>query len=144
MSDDSAHDQAPDSAPERAGDGGARPGGDRLQAYLRPRVRVVGGAAVLGAACWTLLLFGLLASGRSLDGASTTTFALAALLLGFGVLGWSGSALVGRSVETAQSYMETGTNWTEADSRRAMARLTGAGVGAMLAVIVVTTLVGAL
>jgi hypothetical protein len=72
--------------------------------------------------------------------ASEQVFSLAALVFGFGLLGWSGSAMFGRAVETTQEYMETGSNWTEADSRRAMARILGFGVGGMVGAIAGTML----
>lgn len=57
--------------------------------------------------------------------------------LEFAVLAWSGSVAAGRSIEAMQWDLETGVEWTERDSRRAMARIGrfGAGVtfGASLA-----------
>jgi len=93
------------------------------------RLATAGGAGVV---------VGLVAlAGLTLDGtlraATETTFAVGALLLGFGVLGWSGSVMAGRGIENMQRYMDTGSDWTETDSRRAMARISGFGVGVMLA-----------
>jgi hypothetical protein len=65
---------------------------------------------------------------------------MAALALGFGVLGWSGSIFAGRGFEAMQRHLDTGTNWTERDSRRAMTRISGFGAGGMLGVVVATTL----
>ncbi|MFC6836943.1 DUF7268 family protein [Halomarina ordinaria] len=116
----------------------------RLRRWARPRVRIVLSAALVGAplgALATLALVSLLPF--SVREASTQAFALSALALGFGLLGWSGSVLLGRSVERAQRTLETGTDWTEADSRRAMARIVGVGAGGMVGVALVTTLLGA-
>ena len=110
-----------------------------LRAGIRARVRLVGSAAAVGAALGVVAAGALAASSGDVEAGTRTAFALGALVLGFGVLGWSGSAMVGDSVETAQRYMATGTDWTERDSRRAMARLSGAGAGAMLAVVAVRT-----
>lgn len=61
-----------------------------------------------------------------------TAFAFGGLWLGLGLLGWSGSVMVGRTIESLQERMGTNTHWTEADSRRAMARLGGFGAGMMV------------
>lgn len=74
---------------------------------------------------------GLTVSGTLLA-ATETTFAVGALVLGFGVLGWSGSVMAGRGMENLQRHLDMETNWTEMDSRRAMARITGFGAGLML------------
>ena len=74
--------------------------------------------------------------------ASEQVFSLAALVFGFGLLGWSGSAMMGRAVETMSQHLRSGSDWTEADSRRAMARILGFGLGAMAGVIVATLVLG--
>jgi hypothetical protein len=66
------------------------------------------------------------------------TFAVGALLLGFGVLGWSGNVMASRGIENAQRYIDTDTDWSEDDSRRAMTRVGSFGAGLMLAVPSVT------
>lgn len=113
-----------------------------VSAWLRARVRLVGSAAAVGFALGVVALGALALRTGEPRFASTQVFALGALVLGFGVLGWSGSILVGDSVETAQRYTERRTDWTERDSRRAMARLSGAGAGAMLGVVATMTLLG--
>ncbi|PSP96405.1 hypothetical protein BRC84_01625 [Halobacteriales archaeon QS_1_68_44] len=70
------------------------------------------------------------------------TLAVGALLLGFGVLGWSGSVMAGRAIENAQRYMNTDTDWSEDDSRRAMSRVGSFGASLMLAVSSVTAVRG--
>lgn len=102
-----------------------------LATWLESRLRLVGGAAVAGAAGGALAVpaWRLYAGDGT---AVTTVFAVGALLLGFGLLGWSGSVFAGRGIENMQTYMGTSTGWTEADSRRAMARLLGFGLGVMI------------
>ncbi|MFC5365472.1 DUF7268 family protein [Salinirubrum litoreum] len=112
-----------------------------LSAWLRPRVRLVVGAAVVGVVAGVVatLAFFLLVHPDDLSRASARAFSLAAIALGFGVLGWSGSIFAGRGFEEMQRHLDTGTDWTEADSRRAMARISGFGAGGMVGVIVTTT-----
>lgn len=102
-----------------------------LATWLESRLRLVGGAAVAGGAGGALAVpaWRLYAGDGT---AVTTVFAVGALLLGFGLLGWSGSVFAGRGIENMQTYMGTATGWTEADSRRAMARLLGFGLGVMV------------
>jgi hypothetical protein len=104
--------------------------------WARPRARILGTAFAVGAGVGLLATAGLvlLVDGRR---ARTTVFALGTLLFGFGVLGWSGSAMAGRGIENAQAYMETDTDWSERDSRRAMTRIAGFGAGVMVGVSVV-------
>ncbi len=64
--------------------------------------------------------------------ATEQVFSLGALAFGLGLLGWSGSVMAGTGIENMQRYMKTRSNWTEADSRRAMTRLIGFGLGVML------------
>lgn len=67
-------------------------------------------------------------------------FVAGAVLFGFGLLGWSGSVLLGNGVENAKRHLDLNTDWTEADSRRAMARFIGVGVGLMAGVALVGSL----
>ena len=110
-----------------------------LGAWLRPRVRLLATAGAVGAVAGALALIAL-AAARTPEFASTQIFAVGALVLGFAVLGWSGSVLAGSAVETLQAYLDAETDWTERDSRRAMARLTGFGAGVMIGVSVATAL----
>jgi hypothetical protein len=106
---------------------------ERTRAYLRPRLRVVGGAFLAGAGVAVALVGALVvAGGWAVVGSARFAFALGALAFGLGLLGWSGSVMAGRGFEAMQEHLETGTNWTEADSRRAMARVGGFGAGAVL------------
>ena len=113
-----------------------------LHRWLAPRARLVGRAALAGLLVGALGVAGVAAVYGDATFASEQVFSLAALVFAFGLLGWSGSAMVGRSVETAHEYMETGSDWTEADSRRAMSRILGFGLGGMGGAIVGTLLLG--
>ncbi|WP_227133322.1 DUF7268 family protein [Halorubellus salinus] len=108
--------------------------GERVRAYAWPRAKLVGGAVAVGAVVGAALLAALVvAGGWAVVGAAQFAFALGTLAFGLGLLGWSGSAMAGRGFENMQEHLDTNTDWTEADSRRAMARVGGFGGGAMLA-----------
>lgn len=79
-------------------------------------------------------------AGWPTDDALATVFALGTVALGFGVLGWSGSIFAGRGVEAAQRQLHTRTDWTERDSRRAMLRVAGFGLGVAVAVSLLETI----
>ncbi|NHN41584.1 hypothetical protein G9C85_08030 [Halorubellus sp. JP-L1] len=107
---------------------------ERVRAYVWPRLRIVGGAFAVGAACSVGLLLVLVGGGGWAPvPAARFAFALGTLAFGLGLLGWSGSAMAGRGFEAMQEHLDTNTDWTEADSRRAMARIGAFGAGAMLA-----------
>lgn len=99
--------------------------------------RLVAGAFVSGAVGGLVGIGLLFALGSTTTDAVEVVFGLGALAFGFGLLGWSGSVMAGRGVETMQEYLDTGTNWTESKSRRAMARIGGFGFGMMIAVSIV-------
>lgn len=110
---------------------------------MRTRVRIVGSAGGIGFLLSVLAVAVLSIVLRyGFRFVSTQIFLLAALCFGFGVLGWSGSILAGSGLENAQRHLATGTDWTEADSRRAMTRISGFGAGGMIGVIIATTLLG--
>lgn len=108
---------------------------------LSARARIVGGSFAVGLAVG---IVGLLASSTvwRLADAADTAFLLGALVFGFGLLGWSGSILAGRSFEELNRRLDTGSEWTERDSRRAMARVGGFGAGVMLAAMGLGTVLG--
>lgn len=113
-----------------------------LRGWLAPRVRLVGPAALAGLFVGILGVVVVTVVYDDVTLASEQVFSLAALVFGFGLLGWSGSAMFGRAVETTQEYMETGSEWTEESSRRAMARILGFGLGGMTGAIVGTLVLG--
>jgi hypothetical protein len=110
--------------------------------WIRTRVHLIGSAAVVGFVLSVIAVISLSIAQYGVRFASTQIFVLAALCFGFGVLGWSGSILAGSGLENAQRHLDTGTDWSETDSRRAMARISGFGAGGMAGVIIVTTLIG--
>jgi len=112
-------------------------GVDPIFEWARPRARLLGTALVAGFAVGVAAT-AVLPVVVGIETARVKTFAVGALLLGFGTLGWSGSMMAGRGIENAQRYMETDTDWSEDDSRRAMTRVGSFGAGLMLAVSLVT------
>jgi hypothetical protein len=107
---------------------------ERVRAYVWPRVRVVAGGFAVGAVGGVLLVLALVGGGGWASVRATQfAFALGTLAFGLGILGWSGSAMAGRGFENMQEHLDTNTDWTERDSRRAMARIGAFGAGAMLA-----------
>ncbi len=107
---------------------------------IRVRSRLVGGGALVGGVVSVLGWLVTVGATADPERATTTTFALAALVLGFAVLGWSGSVMAGRGIENMQRYLETGSRWSERDSRRAMSRIAGFGAGGMLGITLLTIL----
>jgi hypothetical protein len=105
------------------------------------RARLVGGALLAG--------FGVGAVGVGagtvvvgLEAAADAGFLAGTVAFGFGLVGWAGSAIAGPGLEAMQSHLDTASGWTEAESRRAMARVGGFGFGVMLAAMVVGTALG--
>jgi hypothetical protein len=78
----------------------------------------------------------------TLASTADTAFLVGTVAFGFGLLGWAGSAIAGPGLEAMQARLDTASGWTEADSRRAMARIGGFGAGVMLAAVVVGTALG--
>ncbi|QIB76149.1 hypothetical protein GL213_01965 [Halogeometricum borinquense] len=112
----------------------------RASPTLSRRVTVVGGAFLAGVAGGGVALAVATYHFSSLPDGADAVFLLGILALGFGVLGWSGSVLAGRGFEEMQRHLDTGAEWTEMDSRRAMARIGGFGAGVMLAAMTLGTL----
>ena len=100
--------------------------------WVRPRCWLVGSAAVVGVPLGPVAAALLAVAGDGVAGGTRTAFAAGSLVFGFGLLGWSGSVFAGRGVEAMQRHLDTGSDWTEADSRRAMARTVGFGAGLMI------------
>jgi hypothetical protein len=111
-----------------------------FRSYLLPRARLVGGGFLVGAGLGGLAVVVLFAYSGDVGFANRKAFAVGALFLGLALLGWSGSIMAGRGMENLQKHLDMNSNWTEEDSRRAMARIGGAGVGWMLGVSVTTAI----
>jgi hypothetical protein len=123
-------------ATDSSGDGvptdGSRRGERRpvatLSDWLRPRARLVLTSVGVGAAVGVLLTAAL-ALGYDPAFAARKAFGVGLLAFGFGVVGWSGSVLAGPGLENMQRHLDTGSDWSETDSRRAMVRVASAGFG---------------
>ncbi|WP_327050973.1 DUF7268 family protein [Halomicrococcus gelatinilyticus] len=102
------------------------------RATLRPRVRLIVRYGLAGVAVGGVGVSTVVAAGESIRFASTKVFAVGALAFGFALLGWSGSVFAGEAVETMQDHLDSGSDWTEADSRRAMAIVGSLGAGGMV------------
>jgi len=108
--------------------------------WIQFRIRLVGTALLAGAVAGPITVGLLTVYGGTAYG-TRKAFALGALAFGFGVLGWSGSIFAGQRIEAMQRHLDTGSDWTEADSRRAMGRITGFGFGVMVGVSSTTAVV---
>lgn len=64
--------------------------------------------------------------------ATSTAFALGALVLGFAVISWTGAVMLGPAVESLHDYMDLASGWTEAGARQSFAILSALGFGVML------------
>ena len=111
---------------------------------LRDRLRQLGRAALLGGVLAAVGVLALVLYGTSLAFASEKVFALGALIFGFALLGWSGSVFAGRGMENFQRYLDGNSDWSAADSRRAMVVLGGVGVGGMVGATLMTMVLGSL
>lgn len=109
---------------------------------LLARARFAGRFALAGAVAGGVGVLGFLVAGRDLAAASETAFALAALVFGFALVGWSASVFAGRGIENMQKHLDTGSDWTETDSRQAMVVLASVGGGGMVGVVAATMLLG--
>jgi len=96
----------------------------------RYRALVVAAARWLlaGAAAGVAVSLSLLAvwSPRA---ATDTSFALGALVLGFGVTAWSTAVGLGRTIEGMQEQLDVSSGWTEASAREAFFVLSWTGAG---------------
>ncbi|WP_380674668.1 DUF7268 family protein [Salinigranum sp. GCM10025319] len=108
---------------------------------LAERARLVAGALLVGVGVGGVgVATGSVAVG--LAPAADTGFLVGVLAFGFGLVGWAGSAIAGPGLEAMQAHLDTASGWTEADSRRAMARIGGFGAGVMLAAMAIGTVLG--
>ena len=111
-----------------------------LATALRRRLRLLASGLVVGAPAGPVAAGLLVAAGRRLPDAVAAGFALGTLALGFGVLGWSGSILAAPGITAARDHLAVGSDWTETGSRRAMTRIVGVGLGAMVTTSLLETL----
>ncbi|UPV76064.1 hypothetical protein M0R89_08405 [Halorussus limi] len=112
-----------------------------VEPTLRERVRRLGRALALGAALAAVAVPVLVLSGESVGFASEKIFAVGALVFGFSILGWSGSVFAGRGIENFQRHLGGRSDWSEADSRQAMAVLGSVGLGGMVGTVLATWVV---
>lgn len=105
------------------------------------RGRVVGTALLVGCTLGTISV-SMSAYVIGIPTAADTAFLVGTLALGFGALGWSASVIAGPGMRAMQTHLEAPSDWDEADSRRAMARISGFGIGVMTAAIMVGMLFG--
>lgn len=112
-----------------------------LVAWTVPRMWLFGTAFAFGLVLgWIgVPALGVLGGGGPTQ-AAETVFSIGALAFGFGTLGWAGSVMGGRGFEAMQAHLDTGTDWTEADSRRAMTRIAGFGGGLMVSAPLIATI----
>ncbi|ELZ61597.1 hypothetical protein C467_01151 [Halorubrum hochstenium ATCC 700873] len=61
--------------------------------------------------------------------ATDTSFALGALVLGFGVTAWSSAVGLGRTIEGLQARLDVASDWTEASAREAFFVVSWTGTG---------------
>ncbi|MFQ3294255.1 MAG: Na+/phosphate symporter [Halobacteriales archaeon] len=109
-----------------------------LRSSLAPRARLVGRGFLVGVLLGALAVLGLFAYSGDVGFANRKAFAIGALFLGLGLLGWSGTIMAGREMENLQEYLDMNSSWTKEDSRQAMALVGGAGFGWMIGVAITT------
>ena len=108
----------------------------------RRRFRLVAGGAAVGLGITPLVAIAAVIAQRPVVPWLETAFAVGSLWFGLGLLGWAGSIMIGGTIERVQTRLDLGTYWTEADSRRAMARVGGFGGGMMVGAALLGTILG--
>ncbi|MFW5895841.1 MAG: DUF7268 family protein [archaeon] len=108
----------------------------------RRRIRLVAGAGAVGLGTAPVVAVAAVLANRPVVAWLETAFAVGSLWFGLGLLGWAGSIMVGETIERLQTRFDVGTYWTEADSRRAMARLGGFGGGMMVGATLLGSILG--
>ncbi|WP_435159375.1 DUF7268 family protein [Haladaptatus sp. DFWS20] len=103
-----------------------------LSGFLFPRVRLVSRFGLGGVALGAIGVLVVVLTGETVAFASRKVFSVAALAFGFALLGWSGSVFAGEAVESMNERLDSNSNWTEADSRRAMTVVGSLGAGGMV------------
>jgi hypothetical protein len=95
-----------------------------VRPFGRTVARWVGVGAFLG-----LAVAGLLLPIAGARGATDTSFALGALLFGFGVATWGGTVGFGDSMSAVQTHLGGESAWSRGGARQAFAVLTWVGAG---------------
>ncbi|WP_144923908.1 DUF7268 family protein [Halorubrum salsamenti] len=95
-----------------------------LRPFGRAVARWVGVGGLVGVAV-AAVLFPVVGSRAATD----TSFALGALVFGFGVATWGGTVGFGESMVAVQDHLEGESSWTRSGARQAFAVLTWIGVG---------------
>src|SRR6056297_82088 len=111
---------------------------DSADPTVRERAARLGRALLLGGVLAGLAVPLLVLSGETLVFASEKVFAVGALVFGFSILGWSGSVFAGKGIENFQRHIGGRSDWSEADSRQAMALLGSVGLGGMVGAVTAT------
>ncbi|WP_049971870.1 DUF7268 family protein [Haladaptatus cibarius] len=111
---------------------------DSLGAVLFSRARFAARFGFLGFALGAVALLAAVLLGDSVRFASANVFALGALGFAIGLLGWSGSVFAGEAIENMNEQLDSNSDWTEADSRRAMTVIGSIGAGWMVGVSAMT------
>lgn len=109
-----------------------------LRSAVVPRLRLVGGGFLVGVVLGIVVVLGLFVYSGDVGFANRKGFAVGALFFGLALVGWAGSIMAGPGLENLQHYLDLRTNWSAEDSKRAMARIGGAGFGWMIGVSVTT------
>ena len=78
----------------------------------------------------------------SRKGATDTSFALGALVFGFGLATWSAAVGLDKTIEGAQEEFDVSPSWTQQGARQAFTVLSWAGAGWMLAAVVLSFVLG--
>ncbi|WP_254765988.1 DUF7268 family protein [Salinilacihabitans rarus] len=103
----------------------------------RPPWGRLGGVFVAGGAAGAAIALALLPQ-RGPQEATSTAFALGALIFGAALLGWTAAVVGGRGLETTYESVETESQFTEAGARRAMLLLCALGLGGMVGASVIS------
>ena len=95
-----------------------------IRSFGRTVARWVGVGGLFG-----LVVAGVLLSVTGPQQATDASFALGALLFGFGVAAWGGTVGFGDSMSTVQNRLGGESEWTREGARQAFAVLTWVGAG---------------
>lgn len=97
-------------------------------------------AALLGVFGGALLTLALFLTGGEVRTASSTAFALGALVFGFGLTVWASTVWIGDAIEAYLAQAVGDTDWSKERAGAAFSLLTVAGFGAMVGASLVTAL----